>query len=156
MVPSESRSPFYRVHTLLCSFCRNKYMILHENYHNQFWVSAQFFCQTELHHMSALSYRHHCLQKQAIAYTAFITRSLYQQAERHMFKTDLGNYIHSDLNIVLLCFLELREASSIPLRTDRQTHISSQHPYRQEKEKKTTITSVLLPDETGSMLVSHH
>lgn len=73
-----------------------------------------------------------------------------------MFKTDLGNYIHSDLNIVLLCFLELREASSIPLRTDRQTHISSQHPYRQEKEKKTTITSVLLPDEAGSMLVSHH
>lgn len=54
-----------------------------------------------------------------------------------MFKTEVEKYIHSDLNIVLLYFLELREASSIPVRTDRPKNISSQHPYRQEKEKQT-------------------
>lgn len=54
-----------------------------------------------------------------------------------MFETEVGKYIHSDLNIVLLNFLELCEASSIPVRTDRPKHISSQHPYKQEKKKKT-------------------
>lgn len=53
-----------------------------------------------------------------------------------MFKTEVGKYIHSDLNIVLLYFLELCEASSIPVRTGRLKHISSRHPYRKEKEKK--------------------
>lgn len=54
-----------------------------------------------------------------------------------MFKTEVEKCIHSDLNIVLLYFLELCEASSIPVRTDRPKNISSQHPYRQEKEKQT-------------------